>query len=78
MTNREIKRERWLKVAPKRVEKMKHDYMLMTNMLNTTAYTYTKDELKQVLEALERAHEDFVKAYQNAIDGKVAPKRFHF
>lgn len=78
MTNEETKRSRWLKVAPKRIEMIKHNYVLMVNMLNASNYTYTKDELRQVLDALEQAHKDFKTAYKNAITGKGIPKKFHF
>lgn len=64
MTNAEQKRNRWLKCAPDRVNRLAHDYQLLSNMLNKSNYTYTEAEKAEILRAVEQYHKDFLKAWK--------------
>ena len=49
------KREKFINLANKRVNKVLKQINLISNLSNTNNYEYTQDEVKQVIKALEDA-----------------------
>ena len=46
------RRQRFLKVAPKRINKVLEDIRLLSHCSNTNNYQYTEDEVKQCFSAI--------------------------
>ena len=53
--NSDQKRKKFVDLANKRVNKLLNQISLIGNLSNTSNYEYTKDEVKQIMTALENA-----------------------
>ncbi len=53
-----IRRERFLKIASKRTNKIISDIRLLGNCGNTNNYEYTKEEVDKMFKAIEKSLEE--------------------
>ncbi len=73
---KEAKREKFIRLAEARTNKIIDTLQLLGNLSNTGAYDYTKKDVDQMFKAIEDAIADIRKKYNKTdVKGK---KRFSF
>ena len=63
-----IRRERFIKIGEKRVNKLLEDFRLLGNCANRANYEYTQEEIDHIFSALEQAFVETKKKFYG--DGK--------
>lgn len=53
-----VKRERFEKIAPKRVEKILHTLSLLSNCANPYSYEYTDEDIEKIFKAITKKVND--------------------
>ena len=58
-----LRRERFVKIAEKRVNKLIEDFRLMGNCSNRANYDYTEEEIERIFATLDHEYEELKKKF---------------
>lgn len=61
-----IRRERFVKVAPNRVNKILEDFRLLGNCSNKGNYEYTNEEVQKIFRTLDKEYANLKKRFENS------------